>query len=100
MVVPWRAGRAADALRSLQRDDFDGLNYFFQIPFALPWLLIPIGGIWSHETDTWIVAGYGLLNAGIIYRWIARGYVFSRSTFLARPEMADATGLVAGSGSD
>jgi hypothetical protein len=53
-------------LMSLARDDFDGLNNLLQIPFALPWLLIPIGGIWSHETDAWIAAAMGWFNAALI----------------------------------
>src|SRR5262245_47768990 len=43
-------------LSSLRTDDFDGLNNMLQIPFALPWFLIPIGGLWSHETDAWVAA--------------------------------------------
>ena len=50
-----------DSLR--KPDGFDGLNNMLQIPLALPWFLLPIGGIWSHEADAWIVAGMGWLNA-------------------------------------
>ena len=59
-------------LDSLSTSDFDGLNNMLQIPFALPWFVIPIGGIWSHEVDAWVAAGYGWLNALILYGWIAR----------------------------
>jgi ABC-type sulfate transport system permease component len=46
---------------------FDGLmNNMLQIPLALPWFLLPISGIWSHEVDAWIVAGMGWLNALLI----------------------------------
>lgn len=34
------AGALAVTLRSLATDDNDGLNYLFQIPFALPWALL------------------------------------------------------------
>jgi hypothetical protein len=47
-------------------DDFDGLNNLYQIPFALPWFLVPIGGIWSRETDAWIAAAMGWFNAALI----------------------------------
>lgn len=53
-------------LDSYRTDDFDGLNNIFQIPFALPWFLIPIGGIWSNEVDAWIAAGMGWLNGLVI----------------------------------
>lgn len=53
-------------LHSLRTEDFDGLNNLFQIPFALPWFLIPIGGIWSHETDAWVAAGMGWFNGLLI----------------------------------
>ena len=33
----------AITLRSLSTDDFDGLNNFWQIPFALPWFVLPVG---------------------------------------------------------
>jgi hypothetical protein len=54
-------------LQSLAHDDFDGLNNMLQIPFAMPWFLLPVAGLWSHEVDAWVVAGYGLLNAAIIF---------------------------------
>lgn len=60
-------------LDSLSHDDFDGLNNMFQIPFALPWFLLPIAALTnSHLTDAWITAGMGLVNAVIVYRWIQR----------------------------
>lgn len=63
-------------LDSLRTDEFDGLNNVLQIPFALPWCLIPIGDRWSHETDAWIVAGMGWFNGLLILAlaptWIAR----------------------------
>jgi hypothetical protein len=63
-------------LHSLRAEPFDGLNNLFQIPFALPWFLIPIGGIWSHETDAWIAAGMGWFNGLLILMflpaWLSR----------------------------
>jgi hypothetical protein len=53
-------------LDSLRVDDFDGLNNMAQIPFALPWFLIPIGDAWSHETDAWVVAAMGWFNGLLI----------------------------------
>ena len=54
---------------------FDGLNNMLQIPFALPWFLIPIG-VTSQRTDAWIAAGQGWLNAVLILvfldGWIVR----------------------------
>jgi hypothetical protein len=58
-------------LQSLSTDDFDGLNNMLQIPFALPWFLIPIPALTNnHVVDAWITAGMGLLNAALIYWWI------------------------------
>ena len=60
-------------LDSLAADDFDGLNNAFQIPFALPWFLLPLPAITQdHVADAWITAGMGLINAAIIFLWIAR----------------------------
>lgn len=67
-------------LDSLRTEGFDGLNNLFQIPFALPWfvmwLVIPIGGIWSYETDAWITAGMGWFNGLLILMflpaWVSR----------------------------
>lgn len=57
-------------LASLSRDDFDGLNNLWQIPFALPWFLLPAFG--SNAVQAWIAAAMGLLNALLIYRWLSR----------------------------
>ena len=51
--------------------DFDGLNNMLQIPFALPWFLLPIGTS-NHVLDAWVVAGMGLVNAALIYVWLER----------------------------
>lgn len=70
----WALGTAtalAVTLPSVQPGkDFDGLNNMFQISFALPWSLLPVGSR-DHVRDTWVAAGMGLLNAGLIYRWMA-----------------------------
>jgi hypothetical protein len=58
-------------LYSLRHDDFDGLNNFLQIPFALPWMLIPIGTS-DHVRNAWIVAGFGLLNGGLLFHFWPR----------------------------
>jgi len=54
---------------------FDGLNNMFQIPFALPWFLLPIG-VQSQKTDAWIAAAQGGLNGVLILvfldDWITR----------------------------
>lgn len=65
----------ANTLASLKSSDFDGLNNLFQIPFALPWFLLPLPALtgWSHETDAWVVAGMGLLNGVLLAHWINRG---------------------------
>ncbi len=66
----------SSALESLRTDDFDGLNNMFQLPFAFPWALLPIGGFWSNEADSWLLAALGWLNglAILIFLdgWIAR----------------------------
>lgn len=65
-AVVWSAAVTAalvGTLSSLGTDEFDGLNNMAQIPLALPWFLVPIGGIWSHGADAWIVAGMGWVNA-------------------------------------
>jgi hypothetical protein len=70
-------GALVATLDSLRTEPFDGLNNLFQIPFALPWFLIPIGGIWSYETDAWIAAGMGWFNGLLILMflsaWLSRG---------------------------
>ena len=63
----------AGTLQSLSQSEFDGLNNLFQIPFALPWFLLPIPAFThNHVTDAWIDAGWGCLNADLIYCWTAR----------------------------
>jgi hypothetical protein len=66
----------SSTLDSLRSSSFDGLNNMFQLPFALPWLLIPVGAFWSNETDAWIIAAMGWLNGLLILLfldcWIAR----------------------------
>lgn len=59
-------GALAATLDSLRTEDLDGLNNMIQIPFALPWFLVPVGGIWSYETDAWIAAGMGWFNGLLI----------------------------------
>ena len=61
----------AITLRSLSTDDFDGLNNFWQIPFALPWFVLPVATS-SHEFNAWVAAGMGWLNGVLIALWIAR----------------------------
>ena len=65
-------GALVVTLDSLQSDNFDGLNNILQIPFALPWFLIPIGIVTNnHVVDAWVTAAMGLLNAALIYWWWA-----------------------------
>jgi hypothetical protein len=61
-------------LRSLHRDDFDGLNNLFQIPFAMPWFLVPLPRLFgsSHETDAWVTAAMGWMNGVILYALLRR----------------------------
>lgn len=59
-------------LASLATDDFDGLNNLAQLPLALPWVLIPIGGVLSHEGDAWVLAAFGWLNAALLYLYLRR----------------------------
>jgi hypothetical protein len=75
-VVVWSlavAGALQTTLQSLRTEDFDGLNNMFQIPFALPWFLLPLPAVtgWSYETDAWVVAGMGWFNGLILGTWIA-----------------------------
>jgi hypothetical protein len=68
-VVAWVALVAVGlvtTLHSLRHDDFDGLNNILQIPFALPWFLIPIATS-DHIRNAWMDAGFGLLNAGLLF---------------------------------
>ena len=64
-------GALAVTLNSLSHDSFDGLNNLYQIPFALPWFLIPIAGR-DHVLDAWVTAAMGLVNAAVIYVWMSR----------------------------
>lgn len=52
--------------------NFDGLNNLFQIPFALPWFLIPLAPRASGVASAWIAAGMGILNAALIFVWVRR----------------------------
>ncbi|MDQ1433186.1 MAG: hypothetical protein QOF59_2 [Actinomycetota bacterium] len=61
-------------LQSLRESDFDGLNNALQFLFGLPWMLFPIPALThnhNHVVDAWIDAGWGCLNAFLIYRWIS-----------------------------
>jgi hypothetical protein len=65
-------------LDSLREDDFDGLNNMLQIPFALPWFLLPVPAITGvgHIGDAWVTAGMGWLNGVLILfflpEWVRR----------------------------
>lgn len=60
-------------LQSLSHDSFDGLNNAVQIPFALPWFVLPVPAlVRNHRIEAWIDAGWGCLNAALIYWWVAR----------------------------
>jgi hypothetical protein len=62
-----------NTLRSLNQSGFDGLNNLIQFPFGLPWMLLPMPALTrSHVADAWFDAGWGCLNAFLIYRWISR----------------------------
>jgi hypothetical protein len=57
-------------LPAVQPDkDFDWLNNMFQIPFALPWFLLPIGSR-DHVRDAWVTAGFGCLNSVLVHFWV------------------------------
>lgn len=58
-------------LRSLSKDDFDGLNNMLQIPLALPWWVIVPAPV-SHRADAFVTAGLGLLNSGLLYLLLRR----------------------------
>jgi hypothetical protein len=58
-------------LQSLSQHDFDGLNNMLQIPFALPWFLLPIGTS-DYVWNAWVTAGMGWANAIVVYLWLAR----------------------------
>lgn len=75
IVVPilWISGTIVGlvlTLNALENSDFDGLNNIYQIPFALPWFILPTANLFTHEQDAWIVAAEGLLNAVIISIWL------------------------------
>ena len=74
-VIAWTVavlGALIGTLKSLRTGDFDGLNNLVQIPFALPWFLLPISALagTSHQTDAWIDAGMGWMNGLLIGAWI------------------------------
>jgi hypothetical protein len=76
IVLPslWIAGTIVallSTLHSLRIEEFDGLNNILQIPFALPWFLLPIGTS-NHFLDAYMVSLMGLANAGILNRWLRR----------------------------
>lgn len=52
--------------------DFDGLNNMLQIPFALPWFLLPIGTA-DHVRDAWVTGLMGLLNSVLLFLSLRRG---------------------------
>lgn len=57
-------------LRSLDGDDFDGLNNLLQLPLALPWSITPRGT--DHVQNAYIDAGFGALNAALLYLLLRR----------------------------
>ena len=59
-------------LHSLDTDSFDGLNNLVQLPFALPWFLLPLPALfdWSHTADAWAAAAMGWVNGLIIAGWL------------------------------
>lgn len=68
------AAALALTLRSLRHDAFDGLNNLFQIPFALPWFLLPLPALLgdSHQTDAWLTATMGWFNGWLLFVALAR----------------------------
>lgn len=76
-AAAWAIGTAAAlvlTLASLSESSFDGLNNILQIPFALPWFLVPLPAIfnWSHQADAWGAAVMGWVNSALIYFALAR----------------------------
>ena len=75
IAVLWAIGVAV-ALRatldSLRTEAFDGLNNLSQFPFGLPWVMLPLIGIfgWSYETSAWVDAGWGWLNAVLVLLYL------------------------------
>lgn len=59
-------------LWSLEHQGFDGLNNMFQIPFALPWVLLPMWVGSSTVAFAWIAAGGGVFNGALIFMWARR----------------------------
>ena len=51
--------------------DFDGLNNLLQIPFALPWFLLPLGTT-DHVRDAWVAGLLGVLNSALLFLWLRR----------------------------
>jgi hypothetical protein len=76
LPVLWAAGTIGalpTTIYSLRHHDFDGLNNFWQIPFALPWVAVPGGGVWTTPfQQAWMSAAYGLLNAVLLRRRLVR----------------------------
>lgn len=64
----------AVTLQPLHRDHFDGLNNIFQIPFAMPWFLLPLPRLFasSHGSDAWVTAGMGWANGVILFVFVRR----------------------------
>jgi hypothetical protein len=76
-AIAWAIGTAgalALTLASLSEYSFDGLNNLLQIPFALPWFLLPLPAIfnWSNTTDAWATALMGWVNSVLIYLLLMR----------------------------
>lgn len=65
-------GALTVTLRSLRNDDFDGLNNFLQLPFALPWGMLPTAIVTTHYQDAWVLAAMGLLNAFLLHVRLGR----------------------------
>lgn len=42
------------------------------MPLSLPWFLLPVGRLMSHEGDAWMLAGFGWLNAVLIHQYVRR----------------------------
>ena len=56
-----------------------------QIPFALPWFLLPIATS-DHVRNTWVEACFGLLNSLLIFWLIARRPTRSAPTRFTPPQ--------------
>lgn len=55
-----------NTLRSLEAEEFDGLNNFLQVPLALPWFFLIRTGT-DHRLNALIDAGLGFFNALLLY---------------------------------